>query len=98
MEKLIFKYLNGVYPTAYIYRCKFGELIYLNNNIVIDNHLHIRRVEVVVQLVSLFSCGEGYASDVFDSWQATLPAYVRSMNSTNDAVLIPLTYEPNTTV
>ena len=52
MEKLMFKYLNGVYPTAYIYRCKFGEVLYLDNGIVVDNHYHMRRREVVVQLVS----------------------------------------------
>ena len=97
MEKLMFKYLNGAYPTAYIWKSKFGELIYINNNIVLDKHLHIRRVEVVVQLVSLFSCDELYAYDVFDSWQASLPVYGRTGNSTNNTVLVPLTTELNTT-
>ena len=98
MEKLMFKYLNGSYPTAYIWRSKFGELIYLNNNIVLDKHLHLRRVEVVVQLVSLFSCDERYAYDVFDSWQASLPVYSRLGNSTNDNILVPLETVCNSTV
>jgi hypothetical protein len=98
MEKLMFKYLNGVYPTAYIYRCKFGEVLYLDDGIVVDNHYHIRRGEVVVQLVSLFSCDERYAYDVFDSWQATLPVYSRLGNSTNDNVLVPLKTVCNSTV
>jgi hypothetical protein len=93
----MFKYLNGAYPTAYIWRSKFGELIYLNNNIVPNNHLHLRRVEVVIQLVSLFSCDEWYAYDVFDSWQASLPVYVRVTNATNKDVLVPLETECNTT-
>ena len=98
MEKLMFKYLNGVYPTAYIYRCKFGEVLYLDDGMVVDNHYHIRRREVVVQLVSLFTCEESYADYVFDNWRASRPVYVRSVNSTNDDVLVPLTYELNTTV
>ena len=97
MEKLMFKYLNGSYPTAYVWRSKFGELIYLNNNIVLDKHLHLRRVEVVVQLVSLFSCDERYAYDVFDSWRAIRPVYVRVVNSTNEDVLVPLETEYNST-
>ena len=98
MEKLMFKYLNGVYPTAYIYRCKFGEVLYLDDGMVVDNHYHIRRREVVVQLVSLFTCEESYADYVFDNWRASRPVYVRSVNSTNDDVLVPITYELNTTV
>lgn len=98
MEKLMFKYLNGVYPTAYIYRCKFGEVLYLDDGIVVDNHYHIRRGEVVTRLVSLFTCEESYADYVFDNWRASRPVYVRSVNSTNDDVLVPITYELNTTV
>ena len=98
MEKLMFKYLNGVYPTAYIYRCKFGEVLYLDDGMVVDNHYHIRRREVVVQLVSLFTCEESYADYVFDNWRASRPVYVRSVNSTNDDVLVLITYELNTTV
>ena len=98
MEKLMFRYLNGVYPTAYIYRCKFGEVLYLDDGMVVDNHYHIRRREVVVQLVSLFTCEESYANYVFDNWRASRPVYVRSVNSTNDDVLVPITYELNTTV
>jgi len=94
----MFKYLNGVYPTAYIYRCKFGEVLYLDDGMVVDNHYHIRRREVVVQLVSLFTCEESYADYVFDNWRASRPVYVRSVNSTNDDVLVPITYELNTTV
>ena len=98
MEKLMFKYLNGVYPTAYIYRCKFGEVLYLDDGMVVDNHYHIRRREVVVQLVSLFTCEESYADYVFDNWRASRPVYVRSVNSTNDDVLVSITTELNTTV
>ena len=94
----MFKYLNGSYPTAYVWRSKFGELIYLNNNIVLDKHLHLRRVEVVVQLVSLFTCEESYANYVFDNWMASRPVYVRSVNSTNDNVLVPLKTVCNSTV
>ena len=94
----MFKYLNGVYPTAYIYRCKFGEVLYLDDGMVVDNHYHIRRREVVVQLVSLFTCEESYANYVFDNWRASRPVYVRSVNSTNDDVLVSITTELNTTV
>ena len=94
----MFKYLNGVYPTAYIYRCKFGEVLYLDDGMVVDNHYHIRRREVVTRLVSLFTCEESYADYVFDNWRASRPVYVRSVNSTNDDVLVPLTTELNTTV
>lgn len=97
MEKLMFKYLNGVYPTAYIYRCKFGEVLYLDDGIVVDNHYHIRRGEVVTRLVSLFTCEESYANDVFDNWRASRPVYVRSVNSTNNTVLVPLETVCNST-
>ena len=98
MEKLILTYLNVTYPNVYTYRSKFGDILYLNNNSVLDKHLHLRRVEVVVQLVSLFSCDERYAYDVFDSWQASLPVYSRLGNSTNDNVLVPLETVCNSTV
>lgn len=91
-------YLNVTYPTAYIYRCKFGEVLYLDNGIVVDNHYHIRRGEAVTRLISLFTCEESYANYVFDNWRASRPVYVRSVNSTNNTVLVPLKTECNTTV
>jgi hypothetical protein len=98
MEKLILAYLNVTYPNVYTYRCKFGDILYLNNNSVFDNHLHIKRVNVVAQLVLLFSCDELDAYDVFDSWRDSRPVYVRVVNSTNDAVLVPLETVCNSTV
>jgi hypothetical protein len=97
MKKLMFKYLNVTYPNVYTYRCKFGDILYLNNNSVFDNHLHIKRVNVVAQLVLLFSCNELDAYDVFDSWRASRPVYVRVTNATNEDVLVPLETECNTT-
>ena len=54
-------------------------------------------MNVVAQLVLLFSCDELDAYDVFDSWRAIRPVYVRVVNSTNEDVLVPLETEYNLT-
>ena len=91
-------YLCETYPDAYTYRSKFGDILYDKNNGVYDMSLHVKRLKVVNQLVSLFCCSGYDAKSVFESWKASRPIFVRVVNSTNEVVLLPLETECNTTV
>jgi len=95
MEKLMFKYLNESNPCAYIYRCKFGDALYDKKGT--DFAHNIYRGTILKQLMSLFCCDESYANTVYNNWRASLPVYVRIMNSTNEHVIIPLETECNST-
>ena len=92
----MFIYLNESYPDVYIYRCKFGDVLYDDVSQMIKG-CHISRSDVVKKLTLLFSCEELDAYDVFDNWKASRPVYVAVTNSTNETVLAPLKTELNTT-
>jgi hypothetical protein len=97
VKKLMFIYLNESYPNVYIYRCKFGDALY---NIVgqMGEGRHVSRRDIAKKLTLLFSCDESDSYDVFDSWSASRPVYVRLKSSTNETVLVPLVTECNSTV
>ena len=95
----MFKYLNESHPSAYIYRTKFGDLLYdkQGSDFAVTREVSLK-VNIVNQLKTLFSCDDLYATDVFDNWKANLRVYVRLESSTNETVLVPLETECNTTV
>ena len=93
MEKLILTYLNQSYPSAYIYRSKFGDVLYINQFTLVSWDSFVLR-----QLMLLFSCDISYATNVFDNWKASLCVYVMFTNATNDKVLVPFKTECNSTV
>ena len=92
----MFKYLNKSHPSAYIYRSKFGDVLYDKQGNDFE-HNNIYRGTILKQLMSLFCCDESYANNVYNNWRASLPVYVRVMNATNDNVIVPLETECNST-
>lgn len=93
MEKLMMTYLCETYPNAFMYRCKFGELLYMSPTY----HLHLAHATMVNQLISLFCCSWMDAEITFDKWKTSRPVMVRIVNSTNENVLVQLETECNTT-
>ena len=89
----MFIYLNLTYPNAYTYRSKFGDVLYVCDSL----NYHIARLSVINQLMLLFSCSGLEADNVFNSWRASRPIFVRLENSTNGVVLRLLETECNTT-
>ena len=98
MKKLMMTYLCETYPDAYTYRSKFGDILYDKNNGVYDMSLHVKRLKVVNQLVSLFCCSGYDADNAYENWKASRPVFGRVVNSTNETVIIQLKTECNTTV
>jgi len=96
-------FLKTTYPNAYVYKCKFGSLIYnmdetnrfrLNDN----TKSHINRLLTMDKLIDLFCCDKNIAGMIYDNWFDSLPVYVMGKNSTYEDVLVPLETECNSTV
>ena len=95
-------YLKTTYPKAYVYKSKFGCLIYnmdentycrLNDN----TKFQIMRNPTMNKLINLFCCNENVAQYVYGNWFESLPKYVMGKNTTNEDVLVPLETEYNLT-
>ena len=103
MEKLMISYLNISYPKAYVYKSKFGNLMYnmdkeLHFERMIYTTYEVRRIKVVEQLESLFSCSNYLAELVYHNWLSSRPIYECLINSTNENILVPVKTVTNTTV
>jgi hypothetical protein len=103
MEKLMHLYLKTTYPNAYVYKCKFGSLIYTmdetNRFRLKDNtKFHINKMPTMDKLMDLFCCDKNVAGYVYNNWFESLPKYVMGKNSTNEDVLVPLQTKCNSTV
>ena len=102
MKKLMHLYLNTTYPKAYVYKCKFGCLIYNMDETTYcrlkdNSNFHINRVPTMNKLMDLFCCNENVAQYVYGNWFESLPTYVMGKNTTNEDVLVPLETEYNLT-
>jgi hypothetical protein len=82
MEKMIWKYLDELYPNCYRKRTKFG----LCATDEMGKPFHLLGVSKNVSLV--FSCPREYTIAVVADWCSSLPAYTNIPNSTNHDVLI----------
>jgi hypothetical protein len=93
----MFIYLNESYPNVYIYRCKFGDVLYDGlGQMTIGRHAS--RSDIAKKLTTLFSCDELDSYDVYDSWSASRPVYVGIKNATNENVLVPYESETQLTI
>ena len=102
MRKLMLLFLKTTYPNAYVYKCKFGSLIYTmdetNRFRLKDNtNLHINKLPNVDKLMHWFCCDKNIAGMIYDNWFDSLPVYVMGKNSTYEDVLVPLETECNST-
>lgn len=66
MEKLIFKYLNCMYPKTYRKLTKFGYVIYGYNGTNTD-WIYVRN-NMVNTIMTLFSCNWITADDTINKW------------------------------
>jgi len=103
VEKLMHLYLKTIYPKAYVYKSKFGSLIYNMDEatsfcLKFNTKFHINKKSVVNQLMHLFCCDENVAENVYYNWFESLPVYVMGKNLTCEDVLVPLVTECNSTV
>ena len=95
-------YLKTTYPKAYVYKCKFGSLIYIMEEtkcfrLNANTKFHINKMPTMDKLMDLFCCDKNVAGYAYDNWVVSLPVYVRVMNATNEHVIIPLETECNST-
>ena len=102
MYKLMHLYLNTIYPKAYVYKSKFGCLIYIMDEtksyrLNANTKFHINKMPTMDKLMDLFCCDKNFAKYVYDNWFESLPVYVMGKNSTNEDVLVPLETECNLT-
>lgn len=102
MEKLMHLYLKTTYPKAYVYKCKFGSIIYNMDEpncfrLKDNTTFQIMRKPTMDKLMDLFCCNENVAQYVYGNWFESLPKYVMGKNSTNKDVLLPYQTECNTT-
>ena len=103
MRKLMLLYLNTTYPKAYVYKCKFGSLVYIMDEtkcyrLKDNSKSHINRLPNIDKLMDLFCCDKNIAGMIYDNWFDSLPVYVMGKNSTYKDVLVPLETECNSTV
>ena len=103
MYKLMHLYLNTIYPKAYVYKSKFGSLIYIMDEtkcfrLNANTKFHINKMPTMDKLMDLFCCDKNVAGYAYDNWVVSLPKYVMGKNSTREDVLVPLETECNSTV
>lgn len=96
-------YLKTIYPKAYVYKSKFGSLIYIMDEtkyyrLNANTMFHINKMPTMDKLMDLFCCDKNFAAYAYDNWFVSLPKYVMGKNSTNEDVLVPLETTYNTTV
>ena len=102
MEKLMLLYLRTTYPKAYVYKSKFGCLIYIMDEtkcfrLNANTKFHINKMPTMDKLMDLFCCDKNVAEYVYDNWFESLPKYIMGKNSTYEDVLVPLETECNLT-
>lgn len=84
MRELMKKYLSLKFPDAYMKKSKFGLVVYYGHG----DTSHLRHVEVLTDMVNMFSCSKNEANDVLYDWIDGLKVFSPIPNSTNPDVLI----------
>lgn len=89
------QYLKTSYPNAYVYKTKFGNLIYNMDKerhfeMMTYSNLSLNRNKVVEQLQNLFCCSDYLADTVYHNWWYSIPMYERMDSTTNTEVLVPV--------
>lgn len=84
MKELMWKYLDSAYPNIYYKMTKFGGCLKDGDN----PDKVVMRMDMVRQLVSLFSCEENDGAEVVKQWLVARPKFEYIEISTNPHVLI----------
>jgi len=84
MKELMWKYLDSAYPNIYYKMTKFGACLKDGDN----PDKVVMRMDMVRQLVSLFSCEENDGAEVVKQWLVARPKFEYIEISTNPHVLI----------
>jgi hypothetical protein len=90
MTKVIFKFLNTKYPTAYVNKTIFGNLTMYGEDYVSTHGLS-------AELCKWFDVTQEFARHTIKSWESTLPMVVSIRNSTNPDVWVADAVVFNTT-
>ena len=80
----MWKYLDSAYPNIYYKMTKFGGCLKDGDN----PDKVVMRMDMVRQLVSLFSCEENDGAEVVKQWLVARPKFEYIEISTNPHVLI----------
>ena len=86
MKELMWKYLCLRFPDAYRKQTKFGLATYFNY----DKNFDIQKIEILDNMMSMFSCSKKEALMVLDDWINSRNVVHSIPNSTNPDVLISL--------
>lgn len=82
MKKLIFKYLDKTYPTAYVIECKFGHYPSFKGELFTSHKL-------IGELMDMFGSEEKeFIKSIVSDWLLSLPVVCYIKNTTNPNVLI----------
>lgn len=90
MEKLIFKYLDSMYPMTYRKLTKFGYVICGYNETNRD-WIYVRN-NMVNTIMTLFSCNWFTADDTINKWIDTLWVLDDSNLTTTERIIISKRY------
>ena len=90
MTKVIFKFLDTKYPTAYVKKTIFGNLTMYGDD-------HVSTHGLTVELCKWFDVTQEFARHTIKSWESTLPMVVSIRNSTNPDVWVADAAAFNTT-
>jgi hypothetical protein len=81
MSKVIFKFLDTKYPTAFVKQTIFGNLTTYGDDYISTNRLS-------VELCRWFDITHEFARHTIQTWESTLPVVVSMRNSTNPDVWV----------
>ena len=90
MRKVIFKFLDTKYPTAFVKQTIFGNLTMYGDDYISTNRLS-------VELCRWFDITHEFARYTIQTWESTLPVVVSIRNSTNPDVWVADAVVFNTT-
>ena len=90
MTKVIFKFLDTKYPTAYVKKTIFGNLTMYGDE-------HVSTHGLTVELCKWFDVTHEFARHTIQTWESTLPVVVSIRNSTNPDVWVADNVVVNTT-
>jgi hypothetical protein len=91
MKKIVFDFLDTLYPNAFVKKTIFGDLTTYGDEWVVS-------MDVCSGLCRWFGISHETAMNYLTEWQYTLPVVVSIRNSTNPSVLISETLVVNPTL
>lgn len=80
----MWKYLCLRFPDAYKKKTKFGLVTYFNY----DKNFDIQKIDILDNMMSMFSCSKKEALEVLDDWIDSRNVVHPIPNSTNPDVLV----------